>query len=67
MDEEYQLYDAFAVLESRGCLKEGAADEFKRRACSLEKQFRECLPYSAPDCDLKHVLDYGAAFWTANF
>lgn len=54
MDEEYQLYDAFAVLESRGCLKEGAADEFKRRACSLEKQFRECLPYSAPDCDLKH-------------
>ena len=44
MDEEYQLYDAFAVLDSRGCLKEGAADEFKQNICLLEEEFREYLP-----------------------
>ena len=54
MDEEYQLYDAFAVLDSRGCLKEGAADEFKQNICLLEEEFREYLPHSAPDCDLEH-------------
>lgn len=54
MNEKYQLYDAFAVLDSRGCLKEGVADEFKRKICSLEKEFRECLPQSAPNCDLEH-------------
>lgn len=54
MDDEYQLYDTFALLNSRGCLKEGAADEFKRKIRSLEKEFRECLPQSAPDCDLEH-------------
>lgn len=54
MNEKYQLYDAFAVLNSRGCLKESAADEFKQKVRLLEEQFRECLPQSAPDCNLEH-------------
>ena len=66
MDEEYQLYDAFAVLDSRGCLKEGAEDEFKRNICLFEEEFRECLPQSAPDCNVEHKKQIFLAYKLSN-
>lgn len=54
IDEKYQLYDAFAILNSRGCLKEEAEDEFKRTVALLQDQFQKCLPDSANNCDLEH-------------